>query len=409
MNRPLHIAFTTPAWPLGIPNGIVTYVHNIRQGLLALGHRVSVFSGAVPTGTDLQGVHHIAGGTSYRWRRRLARLAPGGVDVHQWSAYELADSIARVHARDPIDLVEMEETQGWFSHVQSKLPIPVVPKLHGPGFLTESQPDDAKPQPGNRTWREGEALRASRFLCSPSSAALRLTLERYNLSRIDHAVLPNPALPVLDDALQWTRQKAEPKTLLYVGRFEHVKGGDVVLKAFRRALDRDPSLRLLFVGPHQKTVNVEGRDWTIDEAVNAWFEPSQRSAVQVLGAQPAAEVAKLRCRARLTLMTSRFETQSMVVVEAMSQGCPTVATAVGGAVELIDNERTGLLAASEDIESIAAQILRLVNDDALAERLGAAGRAWVCEHLNPKTIAERNAQWYQHVIEQARTTMPTPG
>jgi glycosyltransferase involved in cell wall biosynthesis len=400
-DKPLHIALTTPAWPVGVPNGIVTYVHNIRLGLMALGHKVSVFTGTAPVGPNIGDALMMTGDWRFRLRQRWARVRSGALDVHEWNAYRVADCIAKVHARDPIDIVEMEETQGWFMHVQTQLPMPVVPKLHGPGCLTEITSDAARAGPGTRVWREGRALRASRFVSAPSAQALQRTLDYYQLTSIDHAVLPNPVAPTTDTALQWQCSTAERKTLLYVGRFEHVKGGDVVLKAFRLALDHDPELRLLFVGPNNHTIELDGRSWTLPQAIEAWFKPEQRAAVEVMGSQSAEAVAQLRCRARATLMCSRFETQSMVVLEAMAQGCPVLATAAGGVVEYVEHERNGLLARSEDIADIAAQTLRLVADDALAERLGQAGQAFVAQRLRPEIAAARNVQWYRHVLAKA--------
>lgn len=401
VDKPLHIALTTPAWPLGVPNGIVTYVHNIRLGLMALGHKVSVFTGTAPVGPNVGNAVMMTSDWRFGLRQRWARVRTGALDAHEWNGYRVADCIAKAHARDPIDIVEMEETQGWFMHVQARLPMPVVPKLHGPGCLTELAPDAAPAGPGTRVWREGQALRASRFVSAPSAQALQRTLDYYQITSIEHAVLPNPVVPTTTAALHWRREAAERKTLLYVGRFEHVKGGDVVLKAFRLALDQDPALRLLFVGPNNNTIELDGQSWTLPQALEAWFKPEQRAAVEVLGSQSAEVVAQLRCRARATLMCSRFETQSMVVLEAMAQGCPVLATAAGGVVEFVEHERNGLLARSQDIADIAAQMLRLVADDALAERLGQAGRAFVAQQLQPEVIAARNVQWYRQVIAKA--------
>jgi glycosyltransferase involved in cell wall biosynthesis len=400
-DKPLHIALTTPAWPVGVPNGIVTYVHNIRLGLMALGHKVSVFTGTVPVGPNIGDAYLMTEGWQFRWRQRWARLRGAQLDAHERSACLVASWIARVHERDPIDIVEMEETQGWFTHVQSRLPMPVVAKLHGPGCLTEFDSPAVAAAAGTRVWREGQALRAARFVSAPSMQALQRTLDYYQITSIEHAVLPNPVVSVTDETLRWQCAAAQRKTLLYVGRFEYVKGGDVVLKAFRLALDRDPALRLLFVGPNDKTIELDGKSWTLQQALEAWFTPAQRAAVEVMGSQSAQTVAQLRRRARATVMCSRFETQSMVVLEAMAQGCPVLATAAGGVVEFVEHEHNGLLAPSEDIASIAAQMLRLVDDDALATRLGQAGHAWVAQRLHPQAAAALNVQWYRHVIAKA--------
>ena len=62
------------------------------------------------------------------------------------------------------------------------------------------------------------------------------------------------------------------------------------------------------------------------------------------------------------------------VLEAMAAGLPVVSTRVGGIPDLIDDEVTGLLVAPGDPEALAAAITRLVTDEPLRLRLGAAAR-----------------------------------
>src|ERR1700728_3202030 len=57
-DRPLHIALWSPAWPLAqYQNGIITYVHWMRPALVALGHRVSIFTGELGAGDTDREVH----------------------------------------------------------------------------------------------------------------------------------------------------------------------------------------------------------------------------------------------------------------------------------------------------------------------------------------------------------------
>lgn len=62
-----------------------------------------------------------------------------------------------------------------------------------------------------------------------------------------------------------------------------------------------------------------------------------------------------------------------VIVEGMLAGRPVIATAAGGAAEIVEHERTGLLVAPADAGALAGAIRRLVDDADLARRIAAAG------------------------------------
>ena len=61
----------------------------------------------------------------------------------------------------------------------------------------------------------------------------------------------------------------------------------------------------------------------------------------------------------------------------MSCGVPCVSTPVNGIPELIEHGQTGLLATPGDVESLASQLRRLIQDPALRRLLARAGRAKV--------------------------------
>jgi glycosyltransferase involved in cell wall biosynthesis len=66
-----------------------------------------------------------------------------------------------------------------------------------------------------------------------------------------------------------------------------------------------------------------------------------------------------------------------VLLEALSQGCPVIATAVSAIPELVVDGVTGALAPASDPAAFAAAIVRLARDPALRTRLAAAGEARV--------------------------------
>ncbi len=76
----------------------------------------------------------------------------------------------------------------------------------------------------------------------------------------------------------------------------------------------------------------------------------------------------------LGVMSSYTEGLPIALLETCAAGVPTVATAVGGIPEVIDDEQSGLLVPSGDVPALARSIAALLQDDARRRTMGAAAR-----------------------------------
>lgn len=84
----------------------------------------------------------------------------------------------------------------------------------------------------------------------------------------------------------------------------------------------------------------------------------------------------------LFVMSSVTEGLGSVVLEAMACRRAVVGTRAGGIPEAVIDGETGLLVPAQDDEAMAGAIVRLLDDDALRERFGEAGRARVEAHFS---------------------------
>jgi glycosyltransferase involved in cell wall biosynthesis len=126
--------------------------------------------------------------------------------------------------------------------------------------------------------------------------------------------------------------------------------------------------------------------------------------VRALGLDGAIELRGRTTEPELALreldifvLTSLSEACSNVLLEAMATGLAVVATRVGGNPELVEDEVTGVLTPPADPAGLAKAILRLIEQPAVVERLGARAR----ERMRTEFSIERMLDRIQLCYEQA--------
>jgi glycosyltransferase involved in cell wall biosynthesis len=402
----MHIALLTPAWPLAkFQNGIITYVHWMQRGLEDLGHRVSVFTCQLDPGHSEPNVHVVAPrhpGRAERVMRRLTSIWRPHPDASFEFSAAIAGKMIEVHRRDPIDVIEMEESFGWCADVARQTALPVVVKLHGPAFLSMMPEEIETPFGREKIEREGAALRRSVGVTSPCRITLLQTVEKYALTPPVEAHVENPL--IMDDGTPlWALDRCDRDTILFVGRFDMRKGADVVIDAFAVALRTHPRLKLIVVGPDRGVPDKDGRSLHFEEFCAARIAPGVRARIDFRGPMANRDIADLRTRAMLTVVASRWENPGYTLLEAMFQACPIVSSDAGGCPECVTDGESGLLARSGEPEDFAAKICTLIDDPRRAEAMGLAARRYVLERHAAEVVAAKSVDIYERVIAQRAT------
>jgi glycosyltransferase involved in cell wall biosynthesis len=110
--------------------------------------------------------------------------------------------------------------------------------------------------------------------------------------------------------------------------------------------------------------------------------------VSFVGRIPADEMGRLYDAADLFLNASNIDNMPLSILDAFAAGVPVVTTDAGGIPHLVDDGLTGLLVSREDDGALAAAALRLLRDDALATRIGDAGRAECLAYYTWPVVSE---------------------
>ena len=169
--------------------------------------------------------------------------------------------------------------------------------------------------------------------------------------------------------------------LLFVGRLVERKGVDVLLRALA-ASQRARSSRLLVVGDGPERARLE----------QIAKETGIEAQVRFLGEH--ADVAPFHACADALVFPSRLEGLPNALLEAMASGLPSIATRIGGCVDVM-TEQSGLLVPPDDVPALAAAIDNLVRDPGRCAALAAAGRQRVLDRFCFSVTAAHLQQIYR--------------
>jgi glycosyltransferase involved in cell wall biosynthesis len=240
------------------------------------------------------------------------------------------------------------------------------------------------------------------------------------------------------DAQEFDREKdyksagrREEKRLLYIGAVSPHKGPHILLDAFKIVASRFPQVRLDIVGPQVSYPVEEVFDFN-DQAqlrsVGPFFakrrvarlkaklgigSPDQGTYLRLLREKLLGDLAlKVTFHSlipRPELIDHYYNADVFVFpsiwnegfgappVEAMAAGTPVVATRSGAMVETVRDQETGFLVEKNDCHALAEAILKLLENDALRERMGRAARKRALEHFNWDRIVAAMHNRYQRL------------
>ncbi len=397
----MHIAYYSPTWPAaGASNGIVTYVAAMRRQLLAEGHMVSIVS---------QGKLHTCDGNVYTldeapvprtwWSRLRGRIERDRGD-HPAAASRLAGQLQRAQLLARFDLLEMEESFGWSRIAQSRLKVPVVTRLHGPQFLRTERIGTAfqHRQRRQRIAAEQRGFRDAQALSAPTQATMTAAITHYAHHPAVSAIILNPVTTDGDTATRWRSCEGSGGFVLFVGRFDRMKGADTMLQAFAQVVAKRPDARLVMVGPDEGLVQPDGGRMHFYDYARQCLDPTVRARIQFTGTLPKERIAALRQRSAMTVVASRHETFHYAAVEAMAAGSPVISTAWHGSDEVIDDGVTGWLTPVGDVDRLAERINWLFDHPEAAAEAGAA--AWqVCRNrFAPEQVCRASIAFYDQVL-----------
>ena len=342
--RALRIAVVTEYYYPHL-GGVCEHVHFFARTARRRGHRVDVITSRIAGADEMEGVIRIGHSMPVYANGSLARITVG-VGLRQKLRAVLRDgAYDLVHVHSPLTsvlpLLAIEEAE-----------VPIVGTFHT--YLAERSL-------GYTIFRRYCQKRLDRLDAAIAvSHAARETVQRY--FDTDCLVIPNGVdtsffHPGAGDP---TRARDGQRTVLFVGRFDPRNGFPLLLDAVREVRRAGRPVRLVVVcdGPR--------RD---EYRALAAGDPDVEFAGAVLEDRP-----RYYADADVYACPTSIASFGITLLEAAACATPIVCSDIRGFDEVVQHEREALMVRPGDASALADGLMRVLDDDALRARLGAAGR-----------------------------------
>lgn len=178
--------------------------------------------------------------------------------------------------------------------------------------------------------------------------------------------------------------------ILWLGRMEHEKGPDMVV----RALQHVPGAYLWLAGAGGYEEELR--------AIAGQLSAADR--IRFLGWRN--DIHALLKTADLFVCASRFEVLGNIILEAWTHRLPVVAVRSPGPEHLIDHGVTGLLVPNEAPEAMAEAFNRLIEDPAAAKRLGEAGWRQVQSVYSERAVVNQYHRLFEELVSRKAADYP---
>lgn len=387
----LRIAFvvlhTSPVHEPGTKDagGMNVVVRAHAEQMARLGHEVQLITRrsepGPPDGIADQ-VELASGLTLHQLEAGPARLLAKG--EHE-ALIDPFGAALRAHlAEHPADLIHAEH---WYSGlaalpVARRLGVPLVQSFHSIAAARETPLEEGeRPEAAGRLEGERTLAHEADLVITVSHAEAGTVRDRLGGDPSRIRIVP----PGVDTRLfrpctgaecaeraEWLTHGGRPE-ILVAGRLDPLKGFDLAIAALA-AIDpeRRPFLRIVGAPPP------DGDEYahSLHEAV---AEAGMLGTTSFDGALGRSVLADRVRQATLVLVPSHSETFGLVALEAAASGVPVVARAAGGLREAVRDGVTGVLLDTDEPGEWAAQIVRLLEDRALADRMGRAAREFAVQ------------------------------
>ncbi|MDD3375403.1 MAG: GT4 family glycosyltransferase PelF [Candidatus Omnitrophica bacterium] len=347
--------------------GVETGTVDLSRYLVEHGHQSFVVS----HGGDLVADLEKTGGKHFK------------LPVHKknlWTAVYSVKKLAEIIIREKIDLVHVRSrVPGWIAYFACrKTRTPFLTTCHG--YYSKNL--------------FGRVMGWSKFVIVPSQVIGQHMIQNFNVLPENIRLIPRSVDLRKYDIPHKSIAGGSGYVVSIVGRITPLKGHEYFLKSMARVVRHFPYMKIWIIGdasPKKQSYKdgLEALTRRLGLSDNVEFLGNRRDIPELLSKTDV-----------LVLSTVTQESFGRVIVEAQAAGVPVVATKVGGVVEIIDHEKTGLLVLPRQPEEMAEAVVRLLEDKALAARLVANAKQKILSNYTLEHMASQTLKVYEELLKK---------
>jgi len=328
------------------------------------------YGGTIPFSLEGKNISEFS--FSEKWKRKILR----GFTFTE----KLLISSLRKEKVDCV-LAEYGTTAADSLHVINYLKVPLIVHFHG---YDASQKDVIK-QYGEKY--KDVFAHASKVIV----VSKRMYKDVMNLGCPESKLVLNSYGP--DDSFFKIRAGFNNQQFVSVGRFVKKKAPLLTINAFKKVVNGFPEAKLIMAGDGELLEQCKNLADSLGLRDNITFSgPLNREQVQQLFSSSIAFVQH-----SVVAENGDSEGTPVAILEAQAAGLPVISTFHAGIPDVVINEETGFLVEENDMEGMAKNMMRILEEQNLAEQLGTAGRIRVKE----KFTMERHLQTLEKEIENS--------
>lgn len=354
-STPRRIALLTPEYVTEHPSGggLATYASRMAAALRDAGHQPEVFTlGKTDSVVMHEGVRveHVTAAKNLpirllgsHWR---SRLTLGGTIAQLGGALAMATALHKREASHPFDAVQSSDWGLAGYYVQRNQARPHVLRCSWSRWLYQKHsgsPDTLDHRMLTRL--ERKCVRNADIAYAPSRfIAEQVTRETRRLV----SVIRPPMMPRIDETVITQPPAHLPsRYLVHFGQLGKLKGTDTLASAITIALQKEPSLRVVFAGKQADAGLMEKLTAEHPQAV-CYTGPLDRGVLYAVVKNAVAAVLPSRC-----------DNLPNTAIESLSMGLPVIGSRGASIDELVRDGHTGMLVEIGNAETLADALVAM--------------------------------------------------
>lgn len=380
----MHICFLTNEYPkAGFPHGgLGSFVKTMAEALVKNGLQVTVIGLNYTLADETESVNGV----------RIIRIQKSKVKGLAWyfNSKNIAKTIATIHKKNPIDIVEGAELS--LAFLPKIKEIKYIIRLHGGHhFFAEGE------NRGINWWKGFQEKRS--FEKADAFIAVSNYVKSHTAKYLSYHNKPIEVVfnPINSQLFQPKDVAIDVNNITFAGTICEKKGVRQLIQSFPLVKEKFPSAVL----------NLYGRDWLFPDG-SSYVKMLQEIELPKLGEYAKdvvfhgvvyfEEIPNIYAKAAICVFPSHMETLGLVAPEAMAMEKPVIFTKLGPGPEVIADGETGWLCNPHEPKEIANTIIQVLSNPKKANEIAKQGRLSVLQQFEIKTIVSKNIEFYNKLV-----------